>query len=128
MTIAYWSILAALVLPYLFTGFAKFSGGGFGPKQNHNPREFLEKLDGARKRAHWAQQNSFEVTPAFAVAVIIAHQIGVAAQGTIDGIALAFVISRVMFGICYIKDWASARSLIWAFGMACIVALFAVSA
>ena len=129
MTIAYWSLLAAIVLPYLFIGIAKFTGGGdFGPKQNHNPREFLEKLEGARKRAYWAQQNSYEVTPAFAAAVLVAHQIGSAAQGTIDGIALAFVVSRIAFGICYIRDWASARSLIWAFGMGCIVALFAVSA
>ena len=37
MTIAYWALLAAIFLPYLFTGFAKFQGG-FGPRQNHNPR------------------------------------------------------------------------------------------
>lgn len=127
MTIAYWSLLAALFLPYMFTGFAKFQGG-FGPKQNHNPREFLETLEGARKRAHWAQQNSFEVTPAFAVAVVVAHQIGTAGQGTIDGIALAFLASRIFYGICYITDWASIRTLVWTFGMACIVALFVVSA
>ena len=127
MTIAFWCLLVALFLPYLFTGYAKFQGG-FGPKQNHNPREFLEKLDGARKRAHWAQQNSFEVTPAFAAAVLVAHHIGSAAQGTIDGIALAFVASRILYGVCYIADWASARTLIWSFGMGCIVALFVVSA
>lgn len=127
MTIAYWALLAALFLPYMFTGFAKFQGG-FGPKENHNPREFLEHLDGARKRAHWAQLNSFEVTPAFAAALIVAHQIGAAAQGTIDGIALAFVASRVLFGIAYIADWASFRTLIWTFGMGCIAALFIVSA
>lgn len=128
MTIAYWCVLAALVLPYLYIGYAKFTGGDFGPRQNHNPREFLEKLEGARKRAFWAQQNSFEVTPAFAAAVIIAHQIGAAAQGTIDGLALVFVASRVLYGICYIQDWASVRSLVWAVGMICILALFGVSA
>jgi uncharacterized MAPEG superfamily protein len=30
----------------------------------------------------------------------------------------------VMFTVCYIADWASARTLVWAFGMGCIVALF----
>ena len=128
MTIAYWCVLAALVLPYLFIGFAKFTGRDFGPKENHNPREFLEKLDGARKRAYWAQQNSFEVTPPFAVAVVIAHQVGEAAQGTIDLLAITFLISRVLYGICYIRDWASPRSLVWAVGMVCILALFGVSA
>ncbi len=123
MTLAYWCVLAAILLPYAFTGFAKFQGG-FGLSENKNPREFLEKLSGARKRAHWAQQNSFEILPGFAAAVIIAHLAGTAPQATIDGIALAFVLSRVLFGICYIADWASARSLVWFFGMGCIVALF----
>ena len=123
MTLAYWCVLIAIALPYLGTAFAKFQGG-FGPKQNHNPREFLDKLDGARKRAHWAQQNGFEVTPAFAAAVVIAHLAETAPQATIDGIAIAFIASRVLFTLCYIKDWASARTLVWTFGMACIVALF----
>lgn len=127
MTLAYWMLLVAIVLPYAFTGFAKFQGG-FGPKENHNPREFLEKLDGARKRAHWAQLNSFEVTPPFAVALIMAHQIGTAAQGTLDALAVAFVVSRVLYGICYIADWASLRSLVWFAGMLCIIGFFFVSA
>ena len=123
MTLAFWCVLVAFLLPYAFTGFAKFQGG-FGPKQNHNPREFLDTLPGARKRAHWAQQNSFEVNPAFAAAVIIAQLAATSPQGTIDGIALAFVLSRVLYGICYIADWASARSLVWFFGIGCIIALF----
>lgn len=123
MTLAYWCVLAAILLPYVFTGFAKFLGG-FGPRQNHNPREFLETLEGSRKRAHWAQQNSFEITPAFAAAVIIAHLPQTAPQPTLDGIAVAFVLSRVMYGVCYIADWASARSLVWFFGIGCIIALF----
>ena len=127
MTIAFWCLLVALFLPYLFTAFAKFTRG-FGPKENHYPRAWEDKLDGPQQRAHWAQLNSFEVTPAFAAAVLVAHHIGSAAQGTIDGIALAFVASRVMYGICYIGDWASARTLIWSFGMGCIIALFVVSA
>ncbi len=127
MTIAFWCVLAAFVSPYLFIAHAKFSAGDFGPKQNHNPREFLERLEGARKRAYWAQQNSYEVNPAFAAAVIIAQLAG-ATQGTVDGIAIAFVASRLAYGLCYIKDWASARSLIWAFGIGCIVTLFVTAA
>ncbi|GAA5131248.1 MAPEG family protein [Alloalcanivorax gelatiniphagus] len=123
MTLAFWCVLIAILLPYAFTGFAKFQGG-FGLRENHNPRDFLNTLDGARKRAHWAQQNSFEVTPAFAAAVIIAQLAQTAPQNTIDGIAVAFVLSRVLYGVCYIADWASARSLVWFFGMGCIIALF----
>lgn len=126
MTLAYWCLLVALFLPYLFTGYAKFLGG-FGPKQNHNPREWLETLSGPRKRAHWAQLNSFEVTPAFAAALIVAHQLQ-AAQGTVDALAITFVVSRLVYGICYIADQATLRSLVWFVGMATIVALFVVAA
>jgi uncharacterized MAPEG superfamily protein len=127
MTIAYWCVLVAIFLPYAFTFFAKFHGD-FGPKQNHNPREFLESLTGSRKRAHWAQLNSFEVNPGFFAAVVIAQQIGSAAQGTIDNLAIGFIVSRVLFGILYITDKAELRSLVWFAGMAIIVALFVVSA
>ena len=61
---------------------------------------------------------------AFAAAVIIAHLAATSPQGTIDGIAVAFVASRILFTVCYVADWASARTLVWAFGMGCIVALF----
>lgn len=127
MTIAYWCVLAAIFLPYAFTGFAKFHGD-FGPRQNHAPREFLDKLSGPRKRAHWAQLNSFEVTPGFIAAVIIAQTIGHASQSTIDMLALAFVISRAVFGAVYIADLALLRTLVWSIGMAIIAALFVVSA
>jgi len=72
MTAAFWCVLIAIFLPYLCTGVAKFSQGKFGPRQNHDPRAFLETLDGVARRAHNAQLNSFEVTPAFAAAVIVA--------------------------------------------------------
>lgn len=127
MTIAYWCLLAAIFLPYSFTFFAKFHGD-FGPKQNHNPREFLAKLTGARQRANWAQMNSFEVLPGFVAAVIVAQQLAIASQATIDAIAVAFVVSRLIYGLCYILDWASLRSLVWFFGMGCIAALFIMSA
>lgn len=127
MTIAYWCVLVAIFLPYAFTVYAKFHGD-FGPKQNHNPREFLGRLTGARQRANWAHQNSLEVLPGFAAAVIIAQLVGVAQQATLDAIAVAFVVSRVIYGLCYILDWASLRSLVWFFGMGCIAALFIVSA
>lgn len=127
MTIAFWCVLVAAFLPYAFTGFAKFQGD-FGPKQNHAPRDFLDNLQGARKRAHWAQLNSFEVNPAFFAAVIVAHLAAGAEQATIDYLAIGFVVSRVLFGIAYIADQGLIRTLIWATGMGCIAALFLTAA
>jgi uncharacterized MAPEG superfamily protein len=124
VTIAYWCVLAAALLPYAFTSFAKFSGPGFN---NYKPREFLEKLDGARKRAHWAQLNSFESFPMFAAAVIIAHQLH-AEQSTLNLLAIAYVALRAFYGIFYIANKAPLRSLVWFASMGCIVGLFVISA
>ena len=128
MTLAYWCVLIAIFLPYLSTATAKFLGPGYGPRANQDPRAFLSCLEGWRKRANNAQLNGFEVTPAFAAAVIIAHQAGGAEQGLLDQLAIAFVLSRVLYFLCYLADWGPIRSLVWFAGMALIVSLFVVSA
>ena len=127
MTAAFWCVLIAIFLPYLCTGVAKFSGGKFGPRQNHDPRAFLDTLEGVAKRAHSAQLNSFEVTPAFAAAVIIAHLAGTAELVTINVLAVLFITSRLLYIICYLADWAILRSLVWAVGMVLIASFFFVS-
>ena len=128
MTTAYWCVLVAIFLPYMATIITKSSAGGFTPRHNHDPRAFLATAQGVAKRAHNAQQNGFEMTPAFAAAVIIAHIAGVAEQGVIDQIASAFVLSRVLYTLCYVADWALLRSIVWAVGIGLIVSLFVVSA
>ena len=127
MTVALWCILIAICLPYLCTGFAKFSGGKFGLKENHDPRAFLDSLQGVARRAHSAQLNSFEVTPAFAAAVIVAHLVGNAELVTINVLSVLFITSRLLYIICYLADWAILRSLMWAIGMGLIVSFFVVS-
>ncbi|MGF6328252.1 putative MAPEG superfamily protein [Pseudomonas sp. BS3782 TE3695] len=127
MTVALWCILIAICLPYLCTGVAKFSGGKFGLKENHDPRAFLDSLQGVARRAHSAQLNSFEVTPAFAAAVIVAHLVGNAELVTINVLSVLFITSRLLYIICYLADWAILRSLMWAIGMGLIVSFFVVS-
>jgi len=127
MTVAFWCVLIAICLPYLCTSVAKFGSGRFGMRENHDPRAFLETLEGFAKRAHAAQLNSFEVTPAFAAAVIIAHIANVAELVTIDVLAVLFITSRLLYIICYLADWAMLRSLVWFVGMALIASFFIVS-
>jgi uncharacterized MAPEG superfamily protein len=127
MTVAFWCILIAIFLPYLCTGVAKISGG-YGLKDNHDPRDFLESLNGLGRRAHAAQLNGFEVTPAFAAAVIVAYLAENAELVTIDVLAVLFITSRLLYIICYLADWAILRSLVWFVGMGLIVSLFVVSA
>lgn len=126
MTLAYWCVLAAILLPYIWTGVAKFTSG-FRPRDNHNPREYLEKLEGPAKRAHWAQLNTFESIPGFMAAVIIAH-LAQAPQGQVDALALTYIGLRLVYGVLYIKDLAVLRSLVWGGSLACIVGLFVVAA
>ncbi|UVE18141.1 MAPEG family protein [Pseudomonas sp. LS44] len=128
MTLAFWCVLVVILLPYLGTAIAKFSGGDYGPQANQNPRAFLAGLSDMRQRAHHAQLNGFEVAPAFAAAVIIAHLAGGASQALIDSLAVGFVISRLVYLGCYLADWGPVRSLVWFMGMGLIVALFVVAA
>ncbi len=119
MTIGYWSVLAMIIFPYIFTAIAK-SNKNFN---NHEPREYLSKLEGWRKRAHFVQLNSFEIAPAFGIAVIIAH-LTHTVQPTIDKIAIVFVVSRIIYAICYLNDLALLRTLFWTIGFACVISLF----
>lgn len=124
MTTAYWCVLVAALLPFGFTGIAKFSGPGFN---NFRVRDFQAGLTGWRQRAHWAHLNSFEAFPPFAAAVIIAHVAG-APQDRIDLLALAFIACRLVYGALYIANQATLRSVVWALGLGCVVGLFVVAA
>jgi uncharacterized MAPEG superfamily protein len=123
MTLAYWCVLLAALLPYLWVGLAKSKPG----YDNHAPRAQLELAGGWRKRANWAQLNSYEAFPPFAAGVIIAHLTG-APQDRIDLLALAFIGFRLLHGILYVADKASLRTVVWASGQACTAGLFLISA
>jgi len=120
MTIASWCVLIACLLPYVFTGLAKFTGRRYN---NYRPRDFLEQLDGWRKRAHWVQLNSFEALPPFIAAVLIAQQQG-GPQDCIDQLAVGFIVLRGLYGVFYLSDKAILRTLSWTLSVACVVAIF----
>jgi len=123
MTIAFWCVLAAAGLPFLFAGAAKWSRRF----DNHHPRDYLDALSGWRRRAHAAQLNSFEAFPLFASAVVINHLVA-GANATANLLALAFVALRILFGVLYIADLATLRSLVWMAAVGCCVALFVTAA
>ena len=128
MTVALWCILIALALPPLCALIAKVSSGRFGLKDNHDPRAFLDTLSGLPRRAHAAQQNSYEAFPAFAAAVLVADIVGNAEQVTQDVLGVMYITSRLLYIICYLADWAALRSLVWFAGLALIVSFLVVSA
>ena len=123
MTLAYWCILIASLLP-LFCSFIAKAKGGFQPSDNRNPRDFLARAQGLSARANAAQQNSFEVFAPFAAAVLVAHATGNAEQSTINLLAVLFIAFRLAFIYCYLADKSTMRSLTWAGGLCCIIGLF----
>ncbi|QKK01816.1 MAG: hypothetical protein HND55_03570 [Pseudomonadota bacterium] len=124
MTIAFWCVLIAGLMPLAFAGIAKFGDRSFN---NRRPREWYRSLDGYRQRAWWAQQNTLEAFPLFAVAVVIAHIAG-ADPTTVDAWAIAFVAFRVAYGVCYLADVHLWRSIVWLGGLLCCIALFVTAA
>ena len=120
MTIAYYCILVMGLLPIVAAGIAK---KGFDNYDNAQPREWLAKQTGFRARANAAQANLFESLPFFFAAVIIAS-ISNAPQHRIDLLAVGFVLARIAYLICYVANWPTTRSIVWAIGIACVVALF----
>jgi len=120
MTIAYYCVLVMGLLPIVAAGIAK---KGFDNYDNAQPREWLAKQTGFRARANAAQANLFESLPFFFAAVIIAS-ISNAPQHRIDLLAVGFVLARIAYLICYVANWPTTRSIVWAIGIACVVALF----
>jgi len=123
MTIAYWCVLAAALIPYFTVAVAK-SKGDF---DNAAPRDWLARQEGFRKRALWAHQNAFEAFPPFAAAVIIA-QLAQSPQRWIDLLAVVFVFARIAYSALYILDRPTMRSIVWTVGIGCVVGLFVVAA
>ena len=124
MTIAFWCVLVAGLLPYASTLAAKIGGERF---DNRNPRDWLASQSGFRRRANSAQLNGFEAFPLFAAGVVIAHLAG-AAPSRVDELAIGFVVARVMYTLFYFADAALLRSLAWSVGIGCSAALFFIAA
>jgi len=116
-TLAYWCVLAAVLLPLVCAWLAKSQGFGKprreGGYDNHEPRAWLARQEGWQARANAAQANSFEALPFFIGAVIIAHQLG-AHRAILDILALLFITLRVIYIAMYVADMPRARSAIWA--------------
>ncbi|MFN3736644.1 MAPEG family protein [Hydrogenophaga sp.] len=116
LTVAYWTVLIAALLPIVCAGVAKWGAVGKSRREggydNHNPRAWLAKQSDWRARANAAQANSFEAMPFFIGAVIIAHQLH-APQMRLDVLAFTWVVLRMLYILMYLADMATMRSVVW---------------
>ena len=125
MTVAYWCILAAAFLPYVWTVVAKRSGERY---DNRDPRGWLARQQNpASIRANAAQLNAFEAFAPFAASVLMAQFAGVDAN-LVSLLAIAFVAFRLLHGILYLAGRHLLRSTAWAGGYLCVLALMVLAA
>lgn len=121
MTIADICLLAAVVLTMGSIMPAKVDGKK--EFDNGNPRDPRFYTPGLRARALGAHMNGFEAFPFFAAAVLLA-EMRAAPQGTVDALAVGFILARALYIVLYITDRPTFRSLVWTVAFFCNVAIF----
>ncbi|MGN6152167.1 MAG: MAPEG family protein [Lysobacteraceae bacterium] len=125
MSIAYWCILVAAALPYLWVAIGRFGVRGY---DNHDPRGWNAAQTFPRtRRGYAAHLNAFEAFAPFAAGVLAAQAAGVD-PGRIATLAIAFIVCRILHGTFYLADLAALRSLSWMGGLGCVLALLAQAA
>jgi uncharacterized MAPEG superfamily protein len=126
IAVAYWSVLVAALLPYVWTTVAKSSGERY---DNRDPRGWIARQSNPRVQwANSAQLNAFEAFAPFAAGVVFAQFAGVP-EMRIAFLAIVFVVFRVLHGVIYSLGLKhSLRSLAWFVAFACVVALFVLAA
>ena len=121
MTIAELCLVAAVLLTIASIMPAKMSG--VREYDNANPRDPRFFTPGLRTRSQGAHLNGYESFPFFAAAVLLAEMRGVP-QDTVNALAVAFIVARVVYVLCYLGDRPSLRSMVWTVGLACNLAIF----
>lgn len=122
MSIPFWCVFISALLIYVAripVATAMNEQGGY---DNHLPRQQQAQLTGFGARAMAAHQNGFEAFILFAVGVLMAHTTQTAGW-LIDLLAIIFVITRVIYVLCYWVDLAWQRSLVWFVGLVCSLLL-----
>jgi len=117
MTIAFWCVLVAALLPYAV----------FGPASAKLdiklPRKLVGDLEGTAARAYGAHLNHFESFPFFAAAVIIAHVVS-GPSALVNWLAVAFIVVRLFYTAMYLTGRQPFRSASFFVGLAIVVVIF----
>ncbi len=123
MTTPLWCLVIVMFLPFplaMFGGY--FRGKAFGKADNKEPRLQAAKLDGIGARAYAAQQNAWEATGIFTVAVVVTHLAGLPADVAAPW-TIGFVVMRVLHSIFYLTNIEMARSGAFLGSIVCVITL-----
>lgn len=117
MTIAFWCVLVAALLPYAV----------FGPASAkldiRLPRKLVGDLEGTPARAYGAHLNHFEAFPFFAASVIIAH-LAAGPSTLVNWLAIAFIVVRLFYTAMYLTDRQPLRSASFFAGLLITIVIF----
>jgi uncharacterized MAPEG superfamily protein len=94
-----------------------------GGYDNRDPRVQRTGLSERGRRAQSAHENSLEVFPAFAAAVLVSHVTHANEELTTIG-AVTFCVARAIYPWLYLGGWAAARSTAWTIGALATLLLF----
>jgi uncharacterized MAPEG superfamily protein len=122
MTTLIICLLIAVILPYLVKiplSYAMHQAGGY---DNHHPRAQQTTLQGFGARAVGAHQNGFESLIVFSTAALTAiatQQVTYAVQV----LAIIYIVSRIIYNLLYLMNWATLRTTIWSLGFFCCIGI-----
>ncbi|MEO4013163.1 MULTISPECIES: MAPEG family protein [Pseudomonas] len=122
MSIPFWCVFISALLIFVAKIPVAKAMNDQGGYDNHLPRQQQAQLTGFGARALAAHQNCFEAFILFAVGVLMAHTTQTAGW-LIDLLAIIFVITRIIYLLCYWVDLAWQRSLVWFVGLVCSLLL-----
>ena len=123
MTIELWCLFAAAMLHFVSNApLAKAQAESVNGYDNNNPREQQVQLAGWGKRAFAAHLNQIESFPLFAAGILVTTVSGMENNAT-EYLAIAYIVARLAYLFCYLKDLATLRSSVWGIGMLCTLAL-----
>lgn len=117
-----WALFAVVLLPYLARIPVARAMNQLGGYDNHLPREQQAKLQGLGARANAAHYNSFEALQLFLAAFAACVASG-NTDSTMQLLAWLYVACRVGFILCYLADWALARSTVWMIGVIAVMSM-----
>lgn len=123
MEIYFWCIVAAWFTVYASKAPVAVAMARAGGYDNRHPRAQQAALTGWGARAVASHQNGFEAFAPFAAAVVVAHLAGGPA-GLVNGLAVTFVVARLLYVACYLADWSTLRSTVWSVGFLVTFGLF----
>jgi uncharacterized MAPEG superfamily protein len=129
MTIPFWCLFAAVVLPYVWFSFAAPARASqFGKElDNHTPRSQDPRLLGRAARLQGLHLNSLEALTYFGPSVLVAHLTHADASWAAR-LAIAFIAFRLIHAVMYISDRPPLRTAFFALALLSSFGLFVLAA